>query len=62
MFVVGSVFGAWSGDLGDGDGVDGFVELAVPAAVEAVTYDSSGTGEVPPKSWSVGYVVSWVFS
>ena len=31
-------------DLGDGDGVDGFVELAVPAAVEAVTYNSSGTG------------------
>ena len=38
--VVAVAFGSWFGDLGEGGGVDGFVELAVAAAVEAVALDA----------------------
>lgn len=42
--VVAAAFGAGPGDLGEGDGSDGFVGLAVAAAVEASADDSPGAG------------------
>ena len=42
--VVGAAFGVGFGDLGDGGDVDGFVELAVAAAVEPVAHDSAAAG------------------
>ena len=44
FLVVVASFGVLAGDLGESDGVDGPVDLAVPAAVESVSHHSPGTG------------------
>ena len=44
VLVVAVALGVGSGDLGDGGGVDGFVDLSVSASVEAVSLDTSGAG------------------
>ena len=40
FLVVVASFGVLAGDLGESDGVDGLVDLAVPAAVESVSHHS----------------------
>ena len=44
VVVVAAAFAVWAGDLGESDGVDGPVELAVPAPVEPMPHHSPGAG------------------